>query len=150
MLEEKGLGNSTILAIVLRSDKTHLTNFSGDKKMHPLYLSLGNIHKSVRNKPTKRAWILLANLLISKFLSQEFHDTHLADKSKGMPGLLQKILYHTCLHIILKPLHKYSGLECPIVPISLLDAHGMIQPCIPMLMAWITDLEEVLDLLGLW
>ena len=74
----------------------------------------------------------------------------LADKSKGMPGLLQKILYHTCLHIILKPLHKYSGLECPIVPISLLDAHGMIQPCIPMLMAWITDLEEVLDLLGLW
>jgi len=47
MLEEKGLGNSTILAIVLGSDKTHLTNFSSDKKMHPLYLSLGNIHKSV-------------------------------------------------------------------------------------------------------
>ena len=47
MLEEKGLGDSTILAIVLGSDKTHLMNFSGDKKMHHLYLSLGNIHKSV-------------------------------------------------------------------------------------------------------
>ncbi|KAF8330157.1 uncharacterized protein EI90DRAFT_2872579, partial [Cantharellus anzutake] len=94
----------TILAIVLGSDKTHLTNFSGNKKMHPIYLSLGNIHKSVQNKPSKRAWIQLANLPISKFSSQEFHGSHLADEAKGMPGLLQKILYHECLCIILKPL----------------------------------------------
>ncbi|KAF8328381.1 uncharacterized protein EI90DRAFT_2926108, partial [Cantharellus anzutake] len=139
----------TILAIILGSDKTHLTNFSGDKKMHPIYLSLGNIHKSIRNKPTKRAWCLLANLPISKFSSQEFDESHLADESKGMPSLLQKILYHECLRIILRPLRNHSGLKGPIVPVPLLDAHGMIRMCVPILMAWIADLEEVLDLLGL-
>ncbi|KAF8312762.1 uncharacterized protein EI90DRAFT_2866182, partial [Cantharellus anzutake] len=139
----------TILAIMLGSDKTHLTNFSGDKKMHPVYLSLGNIQKSVRNKPNKRAWILLANLPISKFAATHFDDSHLADKMKGMPGLLQKILYHECLRIVLKPLHEHYRTGCIIRPVPLLDAHGMTRTCILILMAWIADLEEVLDLLGL-
>ena len=38
---------STILGIILASDKMHLTNFSGDKLMHAVYMSLGNIHKEM-------------------------------------------------------------------------------------------------------
>ncbi len=47
---EKGKGGhtmTTILSIILASDKTHLTNFTGDKSMHAIYMSLGNIHKDV-------------------------------------------------------------------------------------------------------
>src|SRR5258708_28854869 len=42
------LANRTaILGIILVSDHTHLTNFTGDKKMHAVYLSIGNISKDV-------------------------------------------------------------------------------------------------------
>ena len=37
----------TLLGIILASDKMHLTNYSGDKSMHAIYMSLGNIHKDV-------------------------------------------------------------------------------------------------------
>ena len=134
---------------MLGSDKTHLTNFSGDKKMHPIYLSLGNIHKNIHNKPSKHAWILLANLPISKFATMEFNESHLSDKAKGMPGLLQKVLYHECLHLIFKPLHKHAGIGQPVQWVALLDAHGQSWLCVPILVGWIADLEEVLDIIGL-
>jgi hypothetical protein len=39
------------------SDKTHLTNFSGDQHAWPLFLTSGNIQKDVSCKPKKCAWI---------------------------------------------------------------------------------------------
>ena len=38
----------SIIPVMLASDKTHLTNFSGDKSAWPLYMSIGNIRKDVR------------------------------------------------------------------------------------------------------
>jgi len=43
-------------------DAIHLTNFSGDGKVWPLYMSIGNIKSSVRNRPTFHAWVLVALL----------------------------------------------------------------------------------------
>ena len=36
-----------ILSVILASDKTHLTNFAGDKSIHVVYMSLGNICKDI-------------------------------------------------------------------------------------------------------
>lgn len=47
---------------MLGSDQTHYTNFSGDKKGWPLYLSIGNIPWSVRKKVSSRTTVLLALL----------------------------------------------------------------------------------------
>ena len=55
---------STLVPALLASDQTHLTNFSGDKKLWPLYMSIGNIKSTVRNKPTMNAWIPIALLPI--------------------------------------------------------------------------------------
>ena len=44
MLPEGG----TLVPLIFASDKTHLTNFSGDKSAWPLYMSLGNINKEIR------------------------------------------------------------------------------------------------------
>ncbi len=41
---------TTILGIILASDKTHLTNYAGDKSMHAVYMSMGNIHKAIQRK----------------------------------------------------------------------------------------------------
>ncbi|KAF8441926.1 hypothetical protein BGX38DRAFT_1078052, partial [Terfezia claveryi] len=57
---------STLVPVLLASDQTHLTNFSGDKKLWPLYMSIGNIKSSIRNKPTMNAWIPIALLPIPR------------------------------------------------------------------------------------
>ncbi|KAF8432912.1 hypothetical protein BGX38DRAFT_1224166 [Terfezia claveryi] len=54
----------TVVPVLLASDQTHLTNFSGDKKLWPLYMSIGNIKSTIRNKPTMNAWIPIALLPI--------------------------------------------------------------------------------------
>ncbi|RPB21313.1 hypothetical protein L211DRAFT_769374, partial [Terfezia boudieri ATCC MYA-4762] len=39
--------DGTLVSILLVSDETHLTNFSGDKKLWPVYMSIGNIGSSI-------------------------------------------------------------------------------------------------------
>src|SRR5205085_5238838 len=53
---------ATIVPIICASDTTHLTNFSGDKKAWPIYITIGNIKSTTRNKPLSMALILLALL----------------------------------------------------------------------------------------
>ncbi len=50
----------TVLAILLASDKTNLTTFSGGKMAYPCYLSLGNISKAARSLQYLKAWPLVA------------------------------------------------------------------------------------------
>lgn len=52
----------TVLPVILATDKTHLTTYSGDKAMHPVYLSIGNIRGEIRNKTNRRAWVMVAML----------------------------------------------------------------------------------------
>jgi hypothetical protein len=44
------------------SDATHLTNFAGDKKAWPVYMTIGNLSPSVRNRPTTQSVLLVALL----------------------------------------------------------------------------------------
>jgi len=55
---------STLVPILLESDQIHLTNFSAKKKLWPLYMSIGNIKSTVRNKPSMNAWIPITLLPI--------------------------------------------------------------------------------------
>ena len=51
---------STLVPVLFASDATHLTNYSGDGKVWPLYMSIGNIKSSMRNKPSNQAWVPVA------------------------------------------------------------------------------------------
>ena len=55
---------STLVPILLTSDPTCLTNFAGDKKLWPLYMSIGNISSQIRNKRASQACILTGILPI--------------------------------------------------------------------------------------
>ena len=66
----------TVVPLLFGSDKTHLTNFSGDKAAWPLYMTLGNIKKEIRRQSSKRAWVLIALLPIPPKTSREWRDSH--------------------------------------------------------------------------
>ncbi|KIK58877.1 hypothetical protein GYMLUDRAFT_106379, partial [Collybiopsis luxurians FD-317 M1] len=50
--------------IIIASDKTQLTQFSGHKVAYPVYMTISNLPKSLRCKPKARACILIAYLLL--------------------------------------------------------------------------------------
>lgn len=58
---EKERPGTTIVLVLLSTDKTLLTTFQ-NKTAYPLYMTIGNIPKEIRRKPSKHAHILLAYL----------------------------------------------------------------------------------------
>ena len=56
---------ATIAPIILSSDKTQVTVF-GNKNAYLVYMTIGNIPKSLQRKPKKHAQILVAYLPTTK------------------------------------------------------------------------------------
>lgn len=96
-LQEKLPSGATIAPLILSSDKTKLSQFSGDKSAWPVYLTIGNIAKSTRRHPSEHAVILLGYLPISKLT---------CFKSEEDRRLARQRLFHYCMRQILEPLMK--------------------------------------------
>lgn len=114
---------STIVPVLLGSDKTHLTVLAGDKHAWPLYLSIGNINSRIRNMPSKNAWLLIAYLPVVKFE---------ANSTAG-----EARLYHQCLRHILRPLVK-AGTDGVDIP----DSKGDVRFCYPLVAGHFADYPE--------
>ena len=132
---------TTLLPLIFGSDKCHLTAHTGNRYAWPVYMSLANIKKETRNKPTCHAWLLVAMLPVTKF-----PDTHFEGKTvQGkMPGILRRLLFHRCLKIVLRPLH----VEHRHILIGA-DAEGEKRRFFLILIAWLADIEEQWLLAGL-
>lgn len=118
--------------------------------MHPVYLSLGNIHKNVRSKVSRGCWVLLAKIPTPKFSKTHFNTTQTEGEKKGMPGLLRKILFHECLRFALQPLVIQPLDNAPAqTPRLTFDPLGRLRYTYSVVLTWIADLEELLDILGL-
>ncbi|KAJ6608725.1 hypothetical protein B0H10DRAFT_1627707, partial [Mycena sp. CBHHK59/15] len=73
-----------------------LTMF-GNKTAYPVYMTIGNIPKEIRCKPSRRAYILLAYLPTS-------HLGHIKNKAVRRRTLAN--LFHACLSFITAPLRE--------------------------------------------
>ena len=93
---------ATIISIILASDQTHLTNFSGDKKLWPIYMTVGNIYSSIRNRPSYHVWLPIAFLPIPP---------KRVEKIPGYTEAHQELhameVFHWCIWQLLCPLADY-------------------------------------------
>jgi Plavaka transposase len=112
--------------VLLGSDKAHLTDYSGDKSAWPLYMSIGNIHSNIRNKPSANCWILLAYIPIPVFNDQ-----------KSLHTSLQQRLFHQCLKVIVSSL-KQAGTRGELFT----DSLGHNRLCYPRVATYLADYPE--------
>ncbi|QRW06771.1 hypothetical protein RhiLY_05770 [Ceratobasidium sp. AG-Ba] len=120
--------DGTIAPIILSTDQTLMTRFSGSKKAWPVYISIGNIGKDIRRKPSERAWVLIGYIPVSQ-LSNISHEERRREHRWQ--------LFHTCMKAILEPI-KEAGL----LGEEMLCADGGVRRVHPILAAYIADYEE--------
>ncbi|KAF8573101.1 hypothetical protein K439DRAFT_1315240, partial [Ramaria rubella] len=84
----------TISPVILASDKTWLSQFSGDKCAWPVYITIGNLAKSTHAKPSLHSSILLGYIPVSK----------LTCFSKPLQSVMGQRLFHQCMREILQPM----------------------------------------------
>ncbi|KAG8724120.1 hypothetical protein FRC09_000267 [Ceratobasidium sp. 395] len=120
--------DGTVVPIILSTDQTLMTRFSGSKKAWPVYLSIGNIGKDIRRKPSERAWVLIGYIPVSQL-------SNISNEERRRERRWQ--LFHTCMKAILEPL-KAAGLN----GVEMLCADGGVRRVHPILAAYIADYEE--------
>ncbi|TBU36674.1 hypothetical protein BD309DRAFT_877923, partial [Dichomitus squalens] len=91
---EKEQPGATVIPIIISSDKTQLT-LIGNKSAYPVYMTLGNLPKDIRCKPSRRGQILLAYLPTSRL-------QHINNKAARRRTLAN--LFHACMTRVLAPL----------------------------------------------
>ncbi|KIJ07097.1 hypothetical protein PAXINDRAFT_38417, partial [Paxillus involutus ATCC 200175] len=85
-IEERTPG-ATLVPILLSTDKTQITLFH-NKAAYPIYMTIGNLPKEIRRKPSRGAQILVGYLPTSKL-------EHITNKSARRRTLTN--IFHMCI-----------------------------------------------------
>jgi len=102
---DKRKPGATVVPIILSSDKTQVTVFR-NKSAYPIYLTIGNIPKEIRRKPSQRAYILLGYLPTTRLS----HITNQAARRRCIANL-----FHAAVNHITAPLQA-PGAKGMIIP----------------------------------
>ena len=98
MTIEKDKPGATIVPVIISTDKTLITLFR-NKQAYPVYLTIGNIPKEIRRKPSCRAYVLLGYLPTTRLENEP----NFASRRCQLCNL-----YHACMAQILSPL-RHAG-----------------------------------------
>ncbi|KAH9972923.1 hypothetical protein BJV77DRAFT_968508 [Russula vinacea] len=124
---EKQRPGATIIPIILSSDKTQLTLFHS-KSAYPVYLTIGNIRKDVRRKPSRCAQMLVGYIPTTRL-------EHMKNQTGRRRALAN--LFHGCMRAILGPIDSYGE-----TGIAMRSADGVWRRCHPVLAAFVGDYPE--------
>jgi len=112
----------TIVPVICASNKTHLTNFSGDQHAWPPYLTIGHIRKDIRRTPQKRTWIAVGLIPCP---------------SKGAKNIDEG--WHSAVGTVLSQL-MHLDIAGPGLKWDCVDRFQ--RQCYPLLAAWVGDYPE--------
>jgi hypothetical protein len=120
---------ATVAPIIITTDKTQLTQFSGNKAAYPVYLTIGNIPKGIHRKPSKNACVLIAYLSVDKLDRSKMTDQEHRSR-------VQRI-FHESMCTVLEPLTAAGekGVE-------MTSADGAVQLVFPIITCYVADYPE--------
>jgi hypothetical protein len=118
-----------VAPVIIATDKTQLTQFSGNKAAYPVYLTIGNIPKATRRKPSKHACVLIAYLSVDKMDRSRMNDQEHRSRVQR--------LFHESMRIVLQPL-----IEAGINGIEMISSDGAVRRVHPILTCYVADYPE--------
>ena len=118
---------ATVVPVIISSDKTQLTLFRG-KSAYPVYLTIGNVPKAIRRKPSCRAQMLLAYIPTTKLVGI----TNKTGRRRAIANL-----YHSCMQVILGPITIAGE-----IGISMMSGDGVWRRCHPIFASFVGDYPE--------
>ncbi|KAJ3542161.1 hypothetical protein NM688_g6000 [Phlebia brevispora] len=124
---------ATIMPIIISSDKTQVTLFC-NKTAYPVYLTIGNLPKDIRGRPSQRGQILIAYLPTSKL-------DHITNKAARRRTLAN--LFHACMERVLEPLKNLGNTGIPMT-----SGDGVTRRVHPIFAAYTGDYPEQLLVTG--
>ena len=115
------------MPVILSSDKTCLTVFHR-KMVYPVYLTIGNIPKAIRRKPSCRAQVLIGYI----------PTTDLGNiMSKAARCCALGNLFHACMENVLAPIAS-----CGDLGVAMMSVDGIWRCCHPILAVFVGDYPE--------
>jgi hypothetical protein len=124
---ESGRKNCTVIPVIISSDQTQLTQFR-NKNAYPVYLTIGNLPKHIRRKPSRQGQVLLGYLPTSKLP----HIKNQASRRRARANL-----FHACMRHILAPLEQ-AGQD----GVIMVSGDGLTRLCFPILAVYVGDYPE--------
>ncbi|KAH9010197.1 hypothetical protein EDB83DRAFT_2508909 [Lactarius deliciosus] len=118
---------ATVVPLILSSDKTQLTLFQG-KAAYPVYLTIGNIPKATRQKPSHHAQLLISYIPTTKLEGI----TNQAARHRTLANL-----FHTCMCKLLAPVTHYSESD-----IVMMSGDGIWRRCHPVFAVFVGNYPE--------
>ncbi|KAI0055018.1 hypothetical protein BV25DRAFT_1816215 [Artomyces pyxidatus] len=118
---------ATIIPLIFSTDKTQLTVFR-NRSAYPVYLTLGNISKDIRRKPSKQAQLLIGYLPTAKLE----HITTLETRRRALANL-----FHACMGRIMEPI-KQAGVE----GVNVTGGDGVVRRGHPIFAVFVGDYPE--------
>ena len=115
--------------MLISSDKTQLTLFRG-KTAYPVYLTIGNLPKEIRRKPSRQAHILLGYLPTTRLK----HITSPTSRRRALANL-----FHAGVRMMLEPLITAGQNGIPMQ-----SGDGILRRCHPLFAAFVGDYPEQL------
>lgn len=120
---------ATLAPVIIATDKTQLTQFVGGKSAYPVYLTLGNLPKSVRRKPSKHACVLIGYLSVDKI-------SRIGLTAQEQRARNQR-LFHESMRMITAPL-----LEAGKSGVDMVGGDGCVRRVHPILASYVADYPE--------
>ena len=124
---ERETPGATIIPVHISSDKTLVTSFLG-KSVYPVYLTIGNVPKEIRRKPSTHTQVLFAYLPVARL------DHMVSESSKHRAS---QNLFHTCMRRILHPLETAGA-----TGVQMKSGDGLVRRCHPILAVYAGDHPE--------
>ncbi|KAH8978805.1 hypothetical protein EDB86DRAFT_3067224 [Lactarius hatsudake] len=118
---------ATVIPVILSSDKTQLTLFRS-KAAYPVYLTIGNIPKHIRRKPSRHAQMLIGYIPTTRLEG-------ISNKSAQRRALAN--LFHFCMRFLLAPIasHGETG-------VAMMSGDGIWCWCHPIFAMFVGDYPE--------
>ncbi|KAI0056853.1 hypothetical protein BV25DRAFT_1872634 [Artomyces pyxidatus] len=118
---------ATVVPTIISSDKTELNVFNGGETAYPLYLTIGNLSRGIRRKPSLHAQVLVSYL----------PTPDLTGHSDSNERILRARVFHAAMEHIFAPLrdHARDGVE-------LTSGDGAVRLCFPVIACYVADYPE--------